>query len=90
MTTIFAGAESSGIYRLAQEADQWVELTRGLPESPSVCGIAIHPENPEVVFAGTQDGPYRSLDRGENWERMDYPRVAPPVWSFMFRLATRP
>ena len=53
MTTIYAGAETSGIYRLAPGADQWAELTGGLPESPSVCGIAIHPENPEVVFAGT-------------------------------------
>ena len=90
MTYIFAGAESSGLYRLAPGADPstssgWEELTAGLPETPSVCGIAIHPDNPEVVFAGTQDGPYRSLNRGDTWERMDYPRVAPPVWSFMFR-----
>ena len=60
-------------------------MTNGLPEAPSVCGIAIHPDNPEVVFAGTQDGPYRSLNRGDSWERLDYPRVARPVWSFLFR-----
>ena len=85
MTHIYAGAETSGLYRLAPGSDQWEELTNGLPESPSVCGIAIHPDNPEVVFAGTQNGPYRSLNRGDSWERMDYPRVAPPVWSFLFR-----
>ena len=85
MTYIYAGAETSGLYRLAPGGEQWEELTNGLPESPSICGIAIHPDNPEVVFAGTQEGPYRSLNRGDSWERMDYPRVAPPVWSFMFR-----
>ena len=85
MTHIYAGAETSGLYRLSPGSEQWDELTSGLPEFTSVCGIAIHPDNPEVVFAGTQDGPYRSLNRGNTWERMDYPRVAPPVWSFMFR-----
>lgn len=85
MTYIYAGAETSGLYRLAPGREDWEELTNGLPESPSVCGIAIHPANPEVVFAGTQNGPYRSLDRGDTWERMDYPAIAPPVWTFMFR-----
>ena len=69
MTYIYAGAETSGLYRLAPGREDWEELTNGLPESPSVCGIAIHPANPEVVFAGTQNGPYRSLDRGDTWER---------------------
>ena len=85
MTYIYAGAETSGLYRLAPGREDWEELTNGLPESPSVCGLAIHPANPEVVFAGTQNGPYRSLDRGNTWERMDYPAIAPPVWTFMFR-----
>ena len=84
-TYIYAGAETGGIYRLAPDGEDWQELTRGLPESPSVCGIAIHPDHPEVIFAGTQNGPYRSLNHGDTWERMDYPAVAPPVWTFMFR-----
>ncbi len=85
MTYIYAGAESSGLYRLSPGGEAWEELSNGLPDSPSVCGIAIHPDNPEIVFAGTHDGPYRSLNRGDFWERMDYPAIAPPVWSFMFR-----
>ena len=64
MTHIYAGAETSGLYRLSPGSEHWEELTAGLPESPSVCGIAIHPESPEIVFAGTQDGPYRSLNSG--------------------------
>ena len=84
-THIYAGAETGGIYRLSPDSEQWEELTNGLPDGPSICGVAIHPTNPEVVFAGTQDGPYRSADRGMTWERLDYPRLAPPVWSFLFR-----
>ena len=39
MTHLFAGAETSGLYRLSPGSEQWEELTVGLPESPSVCGI---------------------------------------------------
>lgn len=84
-TYIYAGAETGGLYRLAPGGADWRELTAGLPEAPSVCGLAIHPDHPEVIFAGTQHGPYRSLNRGDTWQRMDYPAVAPPVWTFMFR-----
>ena len=84
-TYVYAGAESCGIYRLDPGSSQWQELTRGLPDDPVVPGVALHPNNPEVVFVGTQDGPYRSTDRGEHWERLDYPRSGAPVWSFLFR-----
>ena len=84
-TYVYTGAESSGLYRLSPGSDQWEKLTSGLPERVAVPGIALHPENPEVVYAGTQDGPYRSTDRGNHWERLDYPRNAPGVWSFLFR-----
>ena len=84
-TYVYVGAESSGLYRRAPGADHWEELTNGLPENPIVPGIALHPSHPEVIYAGTQDGPYRSSDRGEHWERLDYPALAPPVWTFLFR-----
>ena len=84
-TYVYVGAENSGLYRLAPGSDQWEELTNGLPDNTVIPGVAIHPDNPEVVFAGTQNGPYRSTDRGNHWERMDYPNNGEPVWSFLFR-----
>jgi photosystem II stability/assembly factor-like uncharacterized protein len=84
-TYVYAGAESSGLYRLSPGSDQWEKLTRGLPEAVQVPGIALHPDKPEIVYAGTNDGPYRSTDRGDHWERLDYPRGGPGVWSFLFR-----
>ena len=84
-TNVYAGAESYGLYRLAAGSDHWEKLSKGLPDRVEVQGIAIHPNNPEVVYAGTNDGPYRSSDRGTNWERLDYPSGGPGVWTFLFR-----
>ena len=84
-TYVYVGAENSGLYRLSPGSSQWEELTNGLPADPIVPGVAVHPNDPQVIYAGTQDGPYRSADRGAHWERLDYPSSGAPVWSFMFR-----
>ena len=82
---VYVGAESHGLYRLAPGSERWETLTSGLPQRVEVQGITVHPNDPQVVYAGAQDGPYRSSDRGDRWERLDYPRGAPGVWSFLFR-----
>ena len=56
----------------------------GLPEAPAVRALAVHPLHPEIVYAGTQSGPYRSADRGEHWEKVDIPDHGLPVWSVLF------
>ena len=82
-TLIYVGAEASGIYRKEAGESRWENLTRGMAPSAQARTIAIHPQNPDIVFAGTQRGVYRSNDRGDNWERMNMTegRV---VWSLKF------
>ena len=46
--------------------------------------MIVHPRNPDIVYAGTQSGPYRSADRGEHWEKVDIADHGLPVWSFLF------
>ncbi len=74
----------SGLYRMADGDDEWQLLTDGLPEAPAIRALAIHPKRPEVVYAGTQEGPYRSDDHGAHWEKVDVPDHGQPVWSFLF------
>ena len=82
-TLIYVGAEASGLYRKEANDSRWENLTRGMAPAAQARAIAIHPNNPEIVFAGTQRGIYRSKDRGDNWERMNMPegRV---VWSIKY------
>ncbi len=80
---IYAGAEAQGLYRKDAGDAGWEQLSYGLPPSPQARAIAIHPQDPNVIFVGTQRGVYRSLDRGDHWQRMNLTegRI---VWSLKF------
>jgi photosystem II stability/assembly factor-like uncharacterized protein len=74
----------SGLYRMAAGDDHWELATRVLPAAPAIRAIATHPEHPDTVYVGTQDGPYRSDDHGDHWEKLDVPDHGLPVWSLAF------
>jgi photosystem II stability/assembly factor-like uncharacterized protein len=90
-TRIFAAAGHAakqgfrgGVFRATADEGTWEELERGLPELVEAHAIVVHPRDPNVIYAGTQDGPYRSLDGGNSWERLGFPRGPGMVWSFAF------
>ena len=75
-------AMRGGLFRRGVDDAGWEPLTRGLPAVSNVQAITIHPTNPDVVYVATQDGPYRSADGGERWERPDFP-TGVQVWSIL-------
>jgi photosystem II stability/assembly factor-like uncharacterized protein len=84
---VFVGAgtwtsqrRTGGLFRQTAGSPGWESLTKGLPEPVSVQAITLDPTNPDVIFAGTQDGPYKSTDGGTTWTRTDFPRDL-QVWS---------
>jgi photosystem II stability/assembly factor-like uncharacterized protein len=74
----------SGLYRMAEGDDRWELLAKGLPATPAIRSVAVHPKKPEIVYAGTQEGPYRSGDHGDHWEKVEVPDHGLPVWSLLF------
>jgi photosystem II stability/assembly factor-like uncharacterized protein len=70
-----------GLYRYAVGDGTWQSIANGLPPSPQVRALLIRPDDPAVIYAGTQHGVYRSDDRGEHWEALDTPREGRDVWS---------
>jgi photosystem II stability/assembly factor-like uncharacterized protein len=76
---------TGGMFRRAVGNDHWEALGKGLPEKAEIRAIAVHPREPEVVYVGTQHGPYRSVDRGERWERLGFPDAGMVVWSILIR-----
>ncbi len=78
------GREGYGLYRRAVEGGSWELAVNGLPERPEIRVIATTPGNPAQIYAGAQDGLYRSDDRGGRWERMPLPGEPVTIWSVTF------
>jgi len=85
-TYVYAGVAhgreggTAGVFRRAQAAGAWQHLTKGLPEA-DVQAISVDPRDPAIVYAGTAEGPYRSTDHGERWERLGFPDRGVAIWS---------
>lgn len=67
----------------------WQSLTTGLPENVEARVIVFHPTQRDMIYVGTQDGPYRSSDGGDSWERLGFPDRNVKIWSIAFH-PTRP
>ena len=75
---VLYGGTTGGMYRSEDSATTWKKINKGLiPESELMASMAlgvnaieIDPINPDVVYAGTTKGLYRTTTKGEVWERI--------------------
>lgn len=65
------------VYMSEDHGETWTAIGNDLPLSP-INVIVEHPENEQLLFIGTDDGVYISIDMGGNWQLMnpEMPRVA--------------
>ncbi len=74
--TKIGGGPESAIHKSEDGGKTWRKLTDGLPsEDMGGIGIAISPQNPDVIYAiieaaNDASGFYRSANRGESWQKM--------------------
>jgi photosystem II stability/assembly factor-like uncharacterized protein len=80
---MWRGGSRSGVFRFTAGEAGCEQLKTGLPDPVSVHTITVHPRDPELVFIGTQDGPYVSSDRGKHWQRPDFPDKGVQIWSIL-------
>ncbi len=67
-----------GVFSRAAGAESW---THPISEHETYA-VHVHPTDPNVVFAGTKDGVYRSTDKGKTFQRANFP-AARQIWSFL-------
>ena len=68
-----------GVFRRPAQGGDWQHVL-GAVEAYTV---VVHPQDPEIVFAGTNDGVWRSTDRGATFRRTGFPDTGKQVWCFM-------
>jgi photosystem II stability/assembly factor-like uncharacterized protein len=80
--TICVGSLGIGLWRSPDGGMSWARgrLWKGYQGGRSVFGLAVHPQDPRVIYAGADDGVYRSEDRSANFEHIDSPLDSYKVW----------
>ena len=76
-------SRTGGLYRLDTAQQRWERLSTGLPEDVEARCIAVEPGSPDIVYVGTQAGPFRSTDAGESWSQLKLPGKEQLVWSML-------
>ncbi|MEE9324449.1 MAG: YCF48-related protein [Dehalococcoidia bacterium] len=65
--TIYAGVEVGGVIRSRDGGESWEELNQGI--DPDIHHLALHTQQPGLIYAATGDGFYRSENGGASWQR---------------------
>jgi photosystem II stability/assembly factor-like uncharacterized protein len=58
------------IYRTQDAGQSWQLITEGLPENGPVNVVRADPEQPGLLFAGTERTVYFSVDDGDHWQSL--------------------
>lgn len=78
---LYAGTIGQGVQRSRDWGEHWEALNFGLPPHSHVRALAAPPQQPSLLFAGTDQGCYRSQDGGLSWKPIRTFDEATEVWS---------
>jgi photosystem II stability/assembly factor-like uncharacterized protein len=78
--TICVGTIGSGLWVSRDGGDSWRRVMKGLWSESQVFSLTVHPTEPSAVFAGANDGIYKSSDGGQSFERLESPMDKLHVW----------
>lgn len=86
--TLINGGPESAVYKSTDAGATWRKLEKGLPEvDKGRIGMCVSPANPDFVYAIVEaadgkGGVFRSIDRGETWDkRNDFMSSSPQYYN---------
>lgn len=74
---VYAGCDVGGVFKSVDGGETWQTANQGL-ENDFINGIAIDPNDSQVVYAATPGGVHKSSDGGKSWtiKRKGFPPVS--------------
>lgn len=78
---LYAGTVGQGVQRSRDGGEHWEAMNFGLPPHSSVRALAVHPRLHNLLFAGTDQGCFRSQDGGLSWKPIRTIDETVEVWS---------
>ena len=70
---IYVGLENPGIWRSDDGGRTWTDRSQNLPKGRAQRGTvsAVHPQDPDTVWLGTDGGLFKSKDGGRTWKMLE-------------------
>jgi photosystem II stability/assembly factor-like uncharacterized protein len=78
--SICIGTIGSGAWLSTNSGDTWKRVQSGFWSESRIYGLTVHPTEPRTIFAGADDGIYKSTDGGQNFTHLDSPMNTRDVW----------
>ena len=78
--TILVGTIGAGLWVSPDGGGAW-SRAGGIWGDTRIYGLTVDPTDPAVVYAGTDEGVFRSVDRGRKFEHLESPMDTRQVWN---------
>src|SRR5204863_5408624 len=78
--TICVGTVGTGVWLSPDGGGNWRRAGGDLWNESRVFGLTVHPTEPRTVFAGANDGIYKSADGGTSFHQLKSPMDGMDVW----------
>jgi photosystem II stability/assembly factor-like uncharacterized protein len=79
--SICLGTAGWGVWHSPDAGKSWVRHRSPFPLNSRIQALAVHPTEPQTVFAGGDTGLFVSHTGGAKWERVGAPEGVPTIWS---------
>ena len=79
--TLCVGTVGGGLSCSPDGGMTWNRIRNPIPSECNVRTLAVYPDNPHRILAGTDVGLYRSEDTGSTWEKIESPMDNIQIWS---------
>lgn len=64
---LYCGTEPGEVYKSTDEGFSWTLVSLNENFGSGVTAVEVHSTNPDIVFAGGNNGVFRSIDGGQSW-----------------------
>ena len=78
---ICVGTVGGGLSHSPDGGESWDQIREPIPSECNVRALAVHPNNPHHILAGSDVGIFNSEDNGATWQKLESPMDGIQIWS---------
>src|SRR5437588_763456 len=80
---LYVGTIGEGLFRSVDGGETFVRACEGMFVECHVRALAVHPQDPQTILMGSEQGLYRTTDGADHWSRVESPLNGLQIWSIL-------